>query len=150
RTSLCNRLLRTLRRVGSTSKPPGTSGSTRAAELTPPRKKNKLGGKWVWFTRDRRPDASTRLEAGFLDQPSGIGPLFLQVAGKLFGGVENGLQPDFGYPLLPEYRLIADASDVRMQFLNNGFGRASRGNEAEVNGSQIRKTQLIQGRHVRK
>ena len=44
--------------------------------------------------------ASTRLEAGFLDQPSGVRSLFLQVAGKLFGSIENGLQPDFGYPRL--------------------------------------------------
>src|SRR5215472_16379089 len=90
------------------------------------------------------PGASTCLEAGFLDQPSGVCSLFLQVAGKLFGSIENGLQPDFGYPLLTERRLIADASDVLMQFLNNGFGRASRGNEAEVNRGQIRETQLIQ------
>jgi len=53
-------------------------------------------------------------------------------------------------PLLTERRLVADATDVLVQFLNNGFGRASRGNEAEVNRSEIRKTQLIQGRHVGK
>src|SRR5262245_62977349 len=93
------------------------------------------------------PGASTRLEAGFLDQPSGVRSLFRQVAGKLFGSIENGLQPDFGYPLLTERRLVADATDVLVQFLNDGFGRASRGNEAEVNRSEIRKTQLIEGRH---
>src|SRR5215472_11285323 len=96
------------------------------------------------------PGASTCLEAGFLDQPSGIGSLFLQVAGKLLGSIENGLQPDFGYPLLTERRLVADATDVLMQFLDDGFGRAGRGNEAEVNRSEIRKTQLIQGWHVGK
>jgi hypothetical protein len=77
-----------------------------------------------------------------LNQPRGVGSLLLQVAGKLFGRIENGLNTDVDEPFLTERGLGADATDLLMQFLDNRLGRAGRGNESEVDRRQIGKAQL--------
>jgi hypothetical protein len=61
--------------------------------------------------------------------------LLLQVAGKLLGSIKNGLNPDFDQSLLAEGRLVADATDLLVQFVDNELGRAGGSNEAEVNRS---------------
>jgi Alcohol dehydrogenase GroES-like domain len=55
RTCPFNRLLRTPRRVGSTSSRPGYSDSTRSAKLTAPWRQTKPAAKWLSCTTDRRP-----------------------------------------------------------------------------------------------
>src|SRR5712692_7697230 len=82
------------------------------------------------------PTTLTRLEAGFRNQPSAVDSLFLQVAGKLLGRIENVLDPDFDQPLLAERRLVADATDLLVQFRDDRLGRAGRGNEAEIDRRQ--------------
>src|SRR6266481_8382861 len=93
---------------------------------------------------------SPRLEAGFLDQARSVGSLLLQVAGKVLRRVENRLNTDVDQPRLTERWLVADATDVLVQLLDNGLGRAGRGNEPEVNRREIGKAELGERRHVGK
>src|SRR5258708_25345005 len=93
---------------------------------------------------------SPRLEAGFLDQARGVGSLLLQVAGKVLRRVENRLNTDVDQPRLTERWLVADATDLLVQLLDNGLGRAGRGNQSDVKTREIGKAEPGERRHVGK
>src|SRR5712692_6633203 len=88
--------------------------------------------------------ALPRRKAGFLDQTRGIEPLFLQEFAELLGPVEYRLDSNVDQPLFPKRRLVPDATDVLVEFLNDRLGSACRRNEGEIDRGEIRKSELMQ------
>src|SRR5262249_20476599 len=78
-----------------------------------------------------------RRQSGFLDDTPGCGAILDQEAGKFLRRVQDRLQRTIDELRLAERGLVADASHVFPDLVDDRLGRACRGEQAEIDAREI-------------